>query len=249
VTESREYPVLNDPHYRASKYPYHLPERSFVMEKGNHTVVDHDEMLENLEGRVPVLAVGSNMSPQQLARKFPGPEDNIIPVTKINLRHFDSVYSSHFSGYGSIPATLFPSPDTEVSLFITWLDSRQEEYMHETEVLGDHYHFCRINKIEAKLDNGPELDHMYAYLSCKGAMSIKEEPVALSAVSAQNRRWKALHQHEIQDHARINMAPDLSLAGFMDANIYNSDQRNKHTNILRDTVIPFSHDDIDIITT
>jgi len=83
--------MLNDPHYRACGYPYQIEARSYVIANGGHVVVDHDDHLEDLKNRRPVLAVGSNMSPQQLARKFPAPHGGTIPVTRIQLLDFDSV--------------------------------------------------------------------------------------------------------------------------------------------------------------
>lgn len=239
--------MLNDPYYRASQYPYQIPDRSYIMEDGTHRLVDHDQLLEGLEGRNPILAVGSNLSPQQLGRKFPGTGDSVIPVTKIHLRHFDSVYSTHFSSYGSIPATLFPVQGTEVSLFINWLNPAQESRMHTTEIASENYRFCRLNNIECTIDNGPTLDHLYVYLSSRGALSINGSPVPLSAIKAQDRRWAALDQMGIQDHARAAMAPDQNVDDFIHANISNPDLRRQRTDLLNREAIDFTYNDVDVI--
>ncbi len=241
--------MLNDPYYRASQYPYQIPDRSYVMERGNHKLVTDERHLEDLENRTPVLAVGSNLSPQQLARKFPDPDKNFIPVTKIKLSHFDSVYSTHFTGYGSIPATLYPAPDTEVSLFINWLDDDQLLDMHKTEIPGENYHFCRLNNIEAAIENGPALDHVFVYLSSRGALGVNGAPVPLAEITAQNRQWSALAQLEIQDHARTTMAPELSLTDFITQSFEDHDIRQTRTDLLNVDVIEFHHEDYDIITT
>ncbi len=239
--------MLSDPEYRARGYPYQIPERSYVMTNGDHAVVDHDGHLDGLEARRPVLAVGSNMSPMQLARKFPAPHGGTIPVTKIRLLHFDSVYSTHFTSYGAIPATLFPSPDTEVTLFVTWLDKEQERHMHTTEIASENYHFCRLGDIQAKVENGPDLDHLYFYQSSRGALPIDGEPVPLAAVEATNRRWKAMSQDEIQEQARQDLAAHLNFAAFIEDNIENAETRRSRTDKMHATALPFAYEKIDYI--
>lgn len=52
----------------------------------------------------PVLAVGSNAAPVQLARKFPKmmfPDGVVIPVLRCVLPDFDVVYAPLISSYGS----------------------------------------------------------------------------------------------------------------------------------------------------
>ncbi len=233
--------MLNDPHYRARGYPYAIPACSYVMASGEHTLVDHDDVLAELDGRRPVLAVGSNMSPQQLARKFPKPEDGSMPVTRARLRHFDTVYSTHFSSYGAIPATLFPSPGTEVTLFINWLDPEQEARMHETEIAGGGYGFFRLDGLEIQADNAEPLDHVYVYLSCRGAFNIDGAPVPMAAAAADNRRWGALHQDEIQDHARRTLASHMDTHDFIAQNIDDPKRRGERTDALHATALPFHY--------
>lgn len=90
-------------------------------------------------GLTPVLAIGSNAGPEQLARKFGGPafQATAIPSTRALLRGFDVVYAPLLSSYGSVTATLHPSPATAVELYVTWLDGPALERMHETEAAYD----------------------------------------------------------------------------------------------------------------
>ena len=56
------------------------------------------------EKLTPVLAVGSNAAPTQLARKFPAelfPDGVVIPVLRCVLPDFDVVYAPLISSYGS----------------------------------------------------------------------------------------------------------------------------------------------------
>ena len=241
--------MLNDPHYRACGYPYHVPDRSYIFTNGDHEVVDHDDHLDELEGRRPVLAVGSNMSPLQLARKFPGPDSGTIPVTRVHLMDFDSVYSTHFSSYGAIPATLFPSEGTEVTLFVTWLTEMQEKHMHTTELTGENYHFCRLNRIEMKVENGPDMDHLFFYRSSRGAIPINGQPVPLAEVGAVNRQWTARSQEEIQSHAHAMFAPHMAFPEFVHDNINNQEIRRHRTDALHQSALAFHYEDVTVVET
>jgi hypothetical protein len=52
---------------RALDYPYSYPAYDFVLDNGSVTPLQDRK---SLEGRIPVLAIGSNRSPEQLLRKF-----------------------------------------------------------------------------------------------------------------------------------------------------------------------------------
>jgi len=240
--------LLNDPRYRAAGYPYVIPETSYVMENGSHRLLETGDPIADFAGRKPVLAVGSNMSPLQLARKFPGAEGGVIPVTRVHLRDFDSVYSTHFTSYGAIPATLHPSPGTTVTLFITWLNAEQEERMHETEVPSENYSFCRLDNVEMEIEGGPPgiggLDYVYFYLSSRGAAAIDGEPVPLAEIPARDRRWRARGQAEIQEHARGMMAPEVVLDDFIGQNIADAETRRQRTDALHRTALPFERDGV-----
>ena len=60
----------------------------------------------------PVLAVGSNAAPAQLARKFPAelfPDGVVIPVLRCVLPDFDVVYAPLISSYGSCTGKAEPA--------------------------------------------------------------------------------------------------------------------------------------------
>ncbi|MBT3559270.1 MAG: hypothetical protein HN644_03255 [Rhodospirillales bacterium] len=230
---------LNDPDYCATRYPYQVPERSYVMDDSAHVVVDHDDHLADLAGRRPVLAVGSNMSPQQLGRKFPL---GSIPVTRVHLHDFDTVFSTHFTSYGAIPATLFHSPGTVVTLFINWLNAEQEEHMHGTEIASENYQFSRLNSLTMDIENAPALDHVYLYLSSRGALSIDGNPVPMLEASARNRRWQAMGQDDIQAHARTELAPEHTHDDFVRENIMDDEIRRTRTDRLHQSAVPFEYE-------
>ncbi len=108
----------------AKSYPFEIPERSYVYRRGE--VLAYDAHPVPRDGRVPVLAAGSNQSHHQIARKFDGhPSGEVIPSQRGRLHDFDVVYAAHLASYGSVPATFQESPGTVVGVFVLWLAEAQ----------------------------------------------------------------------------------------------------------------------------
>lgn len=66
--------------------------------------VDAASLLAESQVWTPVLAIGSNAGPEQLARKFPAalfPHGVLIPALRAVLPDFDVVYAPLVSSYGS----------------------------------------------------------------------------------------------------------------------------------------------------
>ena len=98
----------------ALSYPFPAPDHSFVYEKRGWRRLQISEF--NLKQRIPVLAAGSNQSPEQLIRKYADySEFGAIPAQRGQLFDFDVVYAAHLTGYGSIPATFQRSQGTIVT--------------------------------------------------------------------------------------------------------------------------------------
>jgi len=116
--------------------------------------------------------------------------------------------------------------------------------MHSTEIASENYHFCRMDDIQAQVDNGPDLDHLYLYQSSRGALPINGDPVPLAEVAASNRRWPARSQDEIQEHARQMLAPHMELASFVKNNIDDVEIRRQRTDALHATAMPFRFEKI-----
>lgn len=76
--------------------------------------VDAASLLAEDQVWTPVLAIGSNAGPSQLARKFPAdlfPHGVLIPALRAVLPDFDVVYAPLVSSYGSATgAELHRSP-------------------------------------------------------------------------------------------------------------------------------------------
>lgn len=226
---------------RALSYPFEILTNSYVVHGGEHKELTPCAPMPDVSGRRPVLAVGSNQSPEQLIRKFNGSDLGPIPVIRARLKDFDIVYSPHVTSYGSIPATLRHSPGTRVTLFVNWLTPEQEARMHETEIPTGNYHFGKLDGIELQLDFGPAMTSAYVYSSRRGSLTRDGFPVALAAVRAENRIWPSLSQEEIQNHARDITAPGQPLETFIRAAIDNVSARQDRTRALMSESLPFDY--------
>ena len=227
--------------HRALSYPYKIPTNSYIVHGGEHQELAPCAPMPDVSGRRPVLAVGSNQSPEQLIRKFNGSDLGPIPVIRARLKDFDIVYSPHVASYGSIPATLRHSPGTRVTLFVDWLTPEQESHMHETEIPMGNYHFGELDGIELQLDFGPAMTSAYVYLSRRGSLTRDGFPVALAAVRAENRIWASLSQEEIQNHARDITAAGQTLEAFIRAGIEDVSARQERTRALMSDGLPFNY--------
>lgn len=225
---------------RAKAYPYDIPARSYVVADGSHEELAQSVPAPDVEGCRAVLAVGSNQSPEQLLRKFPGSGWGAITVIRARLSDFDIVYSPHVASYGSIPATLFHCPGTTVTLFVNWLTPAQEKRMHETEVATGNYHFGRLDGIELHLEMGLTLASVYVYCSRRGSLGHNGGPVALEEVEAMGRKWPSLNQGEIQALVRDRLSPGLGIDQFIQEAIADSSIRRARTEALMADRLPFN---------
>ena len=224
---------------RARDYPYALPDRSYLW-MGEREDPMHIEPFDPsmTEGRTPVLAVGSNQSPQQLARKYGVGSDHAIPVQRGTVRDFDVVYAAHISSYGAVPSMLQHAPGVDVTLFVTWLDEEQLDHMHTTE---GNYHFAEIENIHIDFDEGTTRESIYLYVARLGHFVHEGDPVSLAAVPARGRTNGARTTadmlrlvHDRLDHAGdhdefvINLAQDVAF-------------RRRCIDVISDDSVPFGH--------
>jgi hypothetical protein len=195
-----------------------------------------DGAAPELEGRVPVLAVGSNAAPRHLEAKF-GALDGAqaIPVERARLFDFDSVYSAHIASYGSIPATLIPSPGTVLALGITWLSADQLSRMHETE--GANYRFGQLSGVRVEIGGGRALDGISAYVSVHGCLAVGGAPCGVARIAARNRKFEEMSQPEVLSHARDRLAPGTPLDDFILGAIGDAGYRRRLTAELKKDAI------------
>ena len=210
----------------AKAYPFAIPEHSYLYIDGEAHPLDGGA--PELEGRVPVLAVGSNAAPEHLKAKF-GHLDGtqVIPVERARLFDFDSVYSAHVTSYGSIPATLAPSPGTELALGITWLTADQLSRMHETE--GANYRFGQLSGVRVEIGGARSLDRISAYVSVHGCLAVGGAPSGVAPIAARNRKFEEMNQLEVLSLARDRFAPGTPLDDFILGAINDAGYRRRLT--------------------
>lgn len=199
----------------AKAYPFNIPEDSYVIgPEGYHPL----EGPVDTTGRHGVIASGSNASPERLGAKFadfPDMLSETIPVVRAQLHDFDTVYSAHVASYGSIPATLAHIPGAVADVFITWLTNAQLVRMHETENTGVNYDFVKLTGIKLICGGDRGRTSAYAYMSRRGCLNRKGEPVPLAATHAQGRQGRAMTQAEVLDFARLKTAPEVDYDTFI----------------------------------
>lgn len=228
----------------ATGYPFAIPDRSYLFENGVALPLPAEV---DYRDRQPVLAIGSNQSPEQLARKFDprrGPQR--IPVTRAWLADHDVVFAAHVTRYGAIPANLHAVPGMRVRLAVTWLDPGQLEAMHRTEIGGGNYHYARLDGIRLELDHpGPggisRLDRVTAYLSPFGFLAHDGQPLGLAALQAEGRPHPAVTVAEALDHLRRRAQDERDLEEFILAAMDDEAIRRRLTALIRETALPATH--------
>ncbi|MCW5773527.1 MAG: hypothetical protein KIT16_17930 [Rhodospirillaceae bacterium] len=231
-------PAAMDPLERALDYPYAAPARSYRFVAG--AAVPAAIEAADRAGCLPVLACGSNRAPAQLARKFAGIEGADFAVERVFLADFDSVYAAHISGYGAVAATLQHSPGCRVELFVTWLPPRLMPRMHATEGRGTFYNFVRLDGLDLVGEGGEALSSAYAYAFHAGCLNLAGGPVALAAVPARNRRFRALDEAAVQRAVQAKFGEGGSLEEFVLAAVHDQAVRLAREARLCADAIPFA---------
>ncbi len=220
---------------RARGYPYAIPGASYTWRGG--AVAPFEP--ESRGDRTPVLAIGSNQSPEQLSRKFGGAGE--IPVQRARLTDFDIYYSAHISSYGSVPAMLQRAPGTCVTLSVNWLDEGQIDVMHATELSAAKYDYAVIEGIDLALDCGTVLDFAHLYVGVSGNLVHRGGAVAMAAMPAENRRPKALATAEVLEIVRRRVSPGDDPDEFVLRLIDDSSYRAACSALLAEDAVAFGH--------
>jgi hypothetical protein len=198
------------------------------------------ESIPGRDHRFPVLASGSNMSPERLAEKYPYLSEPIA-VVRARVQDFDSVYAAHVTSYSAIASTPFPSPGTVAHLAVLWLREQEILAMHETEALGNHYAYGRFDGIDIQLESGERLTSAFTYVTLRGALTRDGVPIPLAALSADNRRWPALDESAVLALVRDRLEPGTDLDDFIRASCEASALRLKRSDDLTRDALPFRH--------
>ena len=234
-----------DPLERALSYPYEAPAHSYLFRGGE--AVPAAIGAREREGRIPVLACGSNRAPAQLKRKFAGIAGAEIAAERVFLADFDSVYAAHISGYGSIAATLQHSPGTRVELFITWLPEVLMERMHATEGRGAFYDYVRLDGLALEGEGGARFGSAYAYAFRGGCLALGGTPAAVAAVPAAGRRFPALTEAKVQAAAQAKLGESGPLEDFVLAAVHDQAVRLAREARLCADALPFAWPHVTVI--
>lgn len=226
-----------DPVERAMTYPYHIPDSSYLLRDGGWepALIGPAETA----GRIPVIATGSNRSPEQLARKYADFEGVTIPVQRAWLADFDVVFAAHITGYGSISANLLPSPGVRVDLSVTWLSDDQMARMHATEGRGFSYDYSELSGLALETEDGPVLDRAFAYIHRGGALRVDGGLCGIAEIGAKGRPYPSLHQPKAIAEAHRRLAHDGSVEAFIHENIADRTLRFAREAVLQSDAIGF----------
>jgi hypothetical protein len=205
---------------RAADYPFLPPLERYVFAGSGEAPAF------SVEGRLPVLALGSNASPVQLRRKFADLPGH-IPVSRAMLFDHVVVYSAHFSRYGSIPATLHQHQGGVAFVALTWLDAQQLARMHETESLGVNYDYVEVADVRLEHDGEAiaATVPVGAYVSRFGPLQHEARPIRLAETASSGCPLPALTQPAALRFAHRRVAPDLAFDAFMTRIVDDEDYR------------------------
>ncbi len=222
----------------AKSYPFPAPDHCYLYEAGDWRPLPDDGF--ETDGRVPVLAAGSNQSPEQIHRKYGHLSDaGAIPAQRGLLHGFDVVYAAHLTGYGSVPATFQHSPGTRVTVFVLWLNETQLARMHETE---RSYTYDHLSPIRIELDRGGEMSEAYAYTSKAGCINHGGQCIGLSEIQAEGRTFPALRQAEMLALARDRLAPGIDVDEFVRQHLADDELRRMRSQALGADALPVTYD-------
>lgn len=228
-----------DPVERAMRYPYAIPDCSFIFDKAGWRPAEIGGALT--AGRHPVIACGSNRSPDQLARKYFDFDAVTIPVQRGWLRDFDVVYAAHITGYGSISACPMPAPGVCVEVSVAWLSDGLMDRMHATEGRGHAYDYAELSGLDLALEGGGGLDEAFAYIHRGGALNIDGSLVGLSEIAVQDRPWPSWPQPWAiaEVHRRLNQGGTVE--DFIRENAADRFLRLAREAVLQQDAHPFAH--------
>lgn len=223
---------------RARNYPYVFPRQSFTYRNGDAAAFDPDLKA----GRTPVLAFGSNQSPERLRQKFGASDGHVIPVERGRLQDFDVVFSAHIASYGAVPAMLQVSEGALVDVAVTWLDDRQLDIMHDSEIKAANYFFAALEGVTLHLTGEETHTTAFAYIGTRGHLEHDEGgAIALSAVLCTGRRFRSMTTAEALEVVRKRYAADDSPDDFIRAIVSDPDRRSVMQALLAPSAVAFGY--------
>jgi hypothetical protein len=196
---------------QALGYPWERPRGSYLLSGGELEALESMSPLRRESilarfaapgsSRLPVLSIGSNAAPVTLERKlahFAAEEDRTVLALTGHLHDFDVGVAAQPTMYGSMPATLFPSPGTAVRATLLWVTPAQFTQLAWSEIT------YRLGKLRTRFEvdeTAASFDEVLVFVSRFGAFCPQGEPVALAAIPADGRAAPELTQEQLLDNA------------------------------------------------
>ncbi|MFE7432344.1 hypothetical protein ACIPH4_30060 [Streptomyces tendae] len=161
----REEPLL---------YPGAWPRESGLL--AGDRLLPLDRAVYEGDGRVPVLAIGSNASPGQLRHKMAEfGIDAPIPMVRSRVTGLDIGVSAHVSRMGYVSASPVGAPGTVRELFVLWLDAEQLAVIDASEgvpMAGGNFDRVWLPAPDVRVEpgDGSVLRGAYAYVNRHGVL-------------------------------------------------------------------------------
>ncbi|MGW4546567.1 hypothetical protein ACWEN4_09325 [Streptomyces violaceorubidus] len=135
-----------------------------------------DRAVYEEDGRVPVLAIGSNASPGQLRHKMA--EFGVaspLPMVRSRVTGLDIGVSAHVSRMGYVSASPVGAPGTVRELFVLWLDAEQLAVIDASEgvpMAGGNFDRVWLPAPDVRVEpgDGSVLRGAYAYVNRHGVL-------------------------------------------------------------------------------
>jgi hypothetical protein len=198
---------------RALGYPWRRPRGSYRLGPAGTELLEEmapaerDEAIAAHSGgddeRLPLLAIGSNCAPEVLGLKFAHfaeERDRSLLGLTGRLHGFDVGFAAQPALYGSMPATIFPSPGTEVGATVLWVTPAQFTQLAWSELS------YRLGRLRARFEvdeGGAVFEEVLVFVSRFGAFRVDGQAVAQASVPATGRSARALTQEQALDAAAV----------------------------------------------
>jgi hypothetical protein len=246
--------------HRALAYPYRIPPTSFVFspadgatralpdlqiaqarivsQRQGVTTYDLDIVADGtartLQSVCPVIASGSNASPDQLYRKYHGRTDAPIHTILCQFDNLIPVYSSHFAGYGAISACLWRQGGARGDLFVNLLGEAELARMHETESLGIEFNFVQLEFAEGRFNDAPLTLDFHYYDSIHGPLLDGDgRPIVVSSFAITQHGLQTADEKQVLTAVLRELYPDKMLEEAIAAIVQSADTRRSATEALK----------------
>ncbi|WP_406399553.1 hypothetical protein OH805_10865 [Streptomyces sp. NBC_00879] len=119
--------------------------------------------------RHPVIAVGSNASPGQVAHKLG--RSATVPMVPVRVCGIGVGCSAHISRAGYVASAPYAEQEAQGVLVVSWLDSAQLRALDATEFLNYRRAILPGDVFEMTMPSGERLGGAYIYFSAHGVLA------------------------------------------------------------------------------